>query len=154
MSNSLRLHRLQQARLLCPSLSPGVCSNSCPLSQWCYPPSHSLLLLLLLPSIFSSIRAFSSESALRIRWPKYWRFSFSNTLSNEYSELISFRIDWFDILAVQGTLKSLLQHHSSRAAILQHSTFSMVQLADPHRATGKTIALTVWTFVSSNVSAL
>ena len=104
--------------------------------------------LLLLPSIFPSIRVFSNESALRISWPKYWSFSFSNRPSNEYSGLISFRMDWFDLLAVQGTLKSLLQHHSSKASILWHSAFFIVQLSHPYMTIGKTIALTRQTFVS------
>ena len=104
--------------------------------------------LLLLPSIFPSIRVFSSESVLLIRWPKYWNFSFSISFSNEYSRLISFRIDWFDLLAVQGTLKSLFQHHSSKALILQPSAFFIVQLSHPYMTTGKTIVLTRWTFVS------
>ena len=98
--------------------------------------------LLLLPSIFPSIRIFSSESVLHIRWPKSWSLSFSISLSNEYSRLNSFRIDWFDLFAVQGTLKSLLQHHSSKASILQHSAFFLVQLSHPYMTTGKTIALT------------
>ena len=97
--------------------------------------------LLPLPSIFPSIRVFSNESAVCIRWPKYWSFSFSISLSNEYSELISFSIDWFDLLPVQGILKSLLQHHNSKASILQHSTFFMVQLSHPYMISGKTIAL-------------
>ena len=100
--------------------------------------------LLLLPSIFSSIRVFSSESVLPIRWPKYWSFSFSISPSNEYSGLISFRIDWIELLAVQGTLKNLLQHHSQKASILQCSAFFMVQLSHPYMTTGKTIALTIW----------
>ena len=98
--------------------------------------------LLLLPSIFPSIRVFSSESVLCIRWPKYWSFNFSISPSNEYSGLISFRMDWLDLLAVQVTLKSLLQHHSSKASILQHSAFFIVQLSHPHTTTGTTIALT------------
>ena len=113
----------------------------------CHPP-------LLLPSIFHSIRVFSSELALCIRWPKYWRFSFSISPSNEYSRLISFTIDWFDLLAVQGTLKSLLQHHSSKVSILQCSAFFIVQLSDPYMTTGKTIALTIWTFVKKVMSLL
>ena len=111
-------------------------------------PSNHLIFchpLLLLPSIFSSIRVFSTGSVLRIRWPVYWSFSFSP--SNEYSELISFRIDWLDLLAVQATLKSLLQHHSSKASILQHSAFFIVKLSHPYMTTGKTIALTTWTFI-------
>ena len=120
-------------------------------------PSNHLILccpLLLLPSIFPSIRVFSNESTLRIRWPKYWSFSFSISHSNEYSGLISFRINWFDFLAVQGMLKSLLQHHSSKASVLQRSTFFMVQLSHPYMTTGKTIALTKWTFVSKVMSLL
>ena len=113
-------------------------------------PSNHLILchhLLLLPSIFPSTRVFSNETALHIRWPKYWSFSFNISSSNEHSGLISFRKDWLDLLAVQGTLKSLLQHHSSKASILWHSAFSMVQLSHPYMTTGKTIALTRRTFV-------
>ena len=118
-------------------------------------PSNHLILchpLLLLPSIFPIIKIFSDESVLRIRWPKCWSFSFSISSSNEYSGLISFRIDWLDLLAVQGTLKSLLQHHSSKASILQHSVFFMVQLSHPYMTTGKTVALTRWTFDSKVMS--
>ena len=104
--------------------------------------------LLHLPSIFPSIRVFSNESALHIRWQKYWSFSFSITPSNEYSGLISFRMGWLDLLTVQETLKSLLQHHSSKASILQHSAFLIIQLSHPCMTTGKAIALTRWTFVS------
>ena len=104
---------------------------------------------LLLPSTFPRKRVFSKESVLGIRWPKYWSFSFSISPSNEYSGLISFRMDWFDLLAVQWTLKSLLQHHSSKASVLRHSAFFMVQLSHPYMTTGKTIALTRWTFVGS-----
>ena len=107
---------------------------------------------LLLPSIFPSIRVFSTESVLCIRWPKYWSFSFSISPSNEYSGLISFRMDWFYLLAVQETLKSFLQHHSSKASIRQHSAFFMVQLTHPYMTTGKTIALTIWTFVGKVMS--
>ena len=110
--------------------------------------------LLCLPSIFSNIRVFSKESVLRIRQPKYWSFSFNISPPNEYSGLISFRIDWFDLLAVQGTLKSLLQLHSSKASILQHSAFFMAQFSHPYMATGKTIALTRWTFVDKVMSLL
>ena len=109
--------------------------------------------LLLLPSIFPSIRVFSTESALHIRWPKYWSFSFNISPSNELPGLISFRMDWMDLLAVQRTLKSLLQHHSSKA-ILQHSAFFRVQLSHPYLTTGKTIALTRWTFVGKVISLL
>ena len=118
-------------------------------------PSNHLILccpLLLLPSIFPSISVFSNESVLCIRWPKYWSFSFSPY--NEYSGLISFRMDWLDLLSVQGTLKSLLQHHSSKAAILQDSAFFIVQLSHPYMTTGKTIALTRWTFVGKLMSLL
>ena len=116
------------------------------------PCNHLILCCpLLLPSIFPSIRVFSSESVLQIRWPKYWSFRFSISPSNEYSGLISFRIDWFDLLAIQGTLKSLLQHHSSKTSILWCSAFFMAQLSHPHMMTGKTIGLTSQTFVS-NVS--
>ena len=113
-------------------------------------PNHFTLChpLLLLPSIFPSIRVFSKESVLHIMWPKYWSFSFNISPSNEYSELISFRIDWFDLPAVQGNLKSLLHYHSLKISILWHSAFFMVQLSHPYMTTGKTIALTRWTFVS------
>ena len=120
-------------------------------------PSNHLILcrpLLLLPSVFLSMRVFSSESVLHIRWPKYWSFSFSIGPSNEYSELISFRMNWLDLLAVQGTLKSLLQHHSSKASIFQCSAFFIVQLAHPYMSTGKTIALTRQTFVGKVMSLL
>ena len=120
------------------------------------PSNHPILChpLLLPPSIFPSIRVFSNESALRIRWPKYWSFSFSIRPSNEYSGLISFRIDWFDLFAVQGTLKSLLQHHISKASILWCSAFFMLQLSHPYMTTGKTIALTRRTFVGKVMSLL
>ena len=119
------------------------------------PSNHLILcrLLLLLPSVFPSIRVFSNESALHIRWPKYWSFSFNIRPSNEHPGLISFRMDWLDLLAVQGTLKSLLQHHSSKASILWHSAFT-VQLSHPYMTTGKTIALTRWTFVGKVMSLL
>ena len=110
--------------------------------------------LLLPPSVFPSIRVFSNESVLCIRWPKYWSFNFTINPSNEYSGLVSFRINWFDLFSVQGTLKSLLQHHSSIASILQHSAFFIVQLSHPYMTTGKTIALTRWTFVSKLMSLL
>ena len=120
-------------------------------------PSNRLILchpLLFLPSIFPSIRVFSSESDLPIRWPKYWSFSFSISPSNKYSGLIPFRIPWFDLLAVQGTLKNLLQHHSAKTSILWCSAFFIVQLSHPYRTTGKTIALTRWTFVGKVMSLL
>ena len=145
-------HELYHARFICPSLSPKVCSNSGPLSQRC----HLILChpLLLLPSIFPSFRVFSNESVLGIRWPKYWSFSFSINPSNEHTGLISFRIDWIDLLAFQGTLKNLLQHPSSKASILWHSTFFRVQLSHPYMTTGKTIALTIWIFVGKVMSLL
>ena len=120
-------------------------------------PSNHLILycpLLLLPSIYTSISVFSNESVLPIRWPKYWSFSFSMSTSNEYSRLISFRMDWLDLLAVQGTLKGLLQHHSSKASILQRSAFFMVQLSHPHMTTRKTIDLTRRTFVGKVISLI
>ena len=120
-------------------------------------PSNHLILcfpLLLLPSIFPSIRVFSNESVLRLRWPKYWSFSFSIRPSNEYLGLISFRMDWLDLLAVKGTLKSLLQQHSSKTSILRLSAFFLVQLSLPYMITGKTKALTRWTFVGKVMSLL
>ena len=120
-------------------------------------PSNHLILcrpLLLLPPIPPSIRVFSNESTLHIRWPKYWSLSFSISPSNEHPGLISFRMDWLDLLAVQGALKSLLQHHSSKASILRHSAFFIAQLSHPHMTTGKTIALTRWTFVGKVMSLL
>ena len=119
-------------------------------------PSNHLILCcpLLLPLIFPGIRVFSNDSVLRIRWPKYWSFSFNISPSNEYSGLISFRMDWLDLLAVQGTLESLLQHHSSKASILQCSAFFIVQLSHPYMTNGKTIALTRWTFVDKVMSLL
>ena len=120
------------------------------------PSNHLILcgLLLLLPSVFPSIRVFSNKSVLHIRWPKYWSFSFSISPSNEYWGLISFRIDWLDLLAVRGILKSLLQYHSSKGSILQRSPFSIVQLSHPYMTTGKTIALNRWTFVGKVMSLL
>ena len=120
------------------------------------PSNHFILCcpLLFLPSLFPSIRVFSDESALRIRWPKYWSFSFNINPSNEYSGLISFRMDWLDLLAVQGTLRSLLQHHNSKASIHRCSAFFIVQLSHPYMNTGKTIAWTRWSFVSKVMSLL
>ena len=119
------------------------------------PSSHLILCRpLLLPSIPPSIRVFSNESTVRMRWPKYWSFSFNISPSNEYSGLISFRMDWLELLAVHGTLKSLLQHHSSKASILQRSAFFIIQLSHPYMTTGKTIALTRWTFVGKLMSLL
>ena len=159
VSDSLQPHGLQHARLPCPSPTPRACSNPCPLNRWCHPTISSSSQekgrpLLFLPSVFPSIRVFSSESVLCIRWPKYWCFSFNISPSNEYSGLISFRNDWFDLLAVQGTLKSLLQHHSSKASILQHSAFFIVQLSHPYMTIWKTIGLTRWTFAGKVMSLL
>ena len=165
MSDSLRPHGLQPTRLLYPWDSPGNTGMGCRallqeifltqglnrhLLHW---PADFLPLsnpLLLPPSIFPSIRVFSNESVLLIRWPKYWSFSISS--SSEFSGLVSFRMDWLDLLAVQGTLKSLLHHCSSKASILWHSAFFMVQLSHPYMTTGKTIVLTIWTLVHKVMS--
>ena len=152
MSNSLWPHELQHLRLPCPSLGPGTCSDSCPSNQWCHPTSHPLCSLLLLPSIFPSIRILSNGSVLRIKWPKYWSFSISP--SNDYSGPTSFQIDWFVLLAVQGTLKNLLQYHSSKASILKCSTFFMVQLSHLYVTPGKTMTLTRRAFVGKGMSLL
>ena len=143
------------ARPPCLSLVPRACSNSTSI-ELVMPSNHFILCcpLLLLPSIFPSIRVFSKESILYIRWPKYWSFSFSISPSNQYSGLISFKMDWFDLLAVQGTLKSLLQHHSSKASTLRCSDFFIVQLSHPYMTTGKPKALTRWTFVGKVMSLL
>ena len=149
MSSSSQSHGLPHTRLLCPSPSSRVCSSSCALNQWCHYP------LLLLPSIFTIIRIFSNESAVHIRWPKYWSVSFSISPGyKEYPGLISFKIDWLALLAFQGTLKSLLQHHNLKASILQHSAFFMVQLSCLYMTTGKTIALTIRNFVIKVMSLL
>ena len=144
VSDSLQPHGLQHFRLPCPSPSPRVCSGSKPSIRSVMPSNHPILCcpLLLLPSIFPSIRVFSNELGLHIMCPQYWSFSFSISLSNEYSALISFRMDWFHLLAVQGTLKSLLQHHSSKASIFRCLAFFIVQPAYPYMTLGKTIALT------------
>ena len=146
-------HGLQHARLPCPSPTPRPCSN---MSFKSVMSSNHLILChpVLLTSIFPSIRVSSNGSVLCIRWPKYWNFSFSISPSNEYSGLISLRIDWLDLLAVQGTLKSLLQHHSSKASILRHSAFFIVQLSHPYVTTRKTISLIRWTFVGKVMSLL
>ena len=145
-------HGLQQARPPCPSPTPRVYSNSCPLSQWGYPTTSSSVIPF--SSIFPSIKVFSNELVLLIRWPKYWSFSFSISPSSEYSGLISCRMDWLDLLVVQRTLKSLLQHHSSKASILQHSTIFIVQISHSYMTTGKMIALSRWTFVDKVISLL
>ena len=151
-SHSLRPHGLQHAKPPCSSPTPRVYSNSCASSQWCHPTISSSVGPF--SSCLQSFPASGSLSVLRIRWPNYWSFSFSLSPSNESSGLITFKTDWFDLLAVQGTLKSLLQHHSSKASILQHSAFFIVQLSDPYMTTGKTIALTRWTFVGKVLSLL
>ena len=149
MSDSLRPHELQHARPPCPSptqSSPKLMSIESVMPSNHFIPCHPLLLL---PSIPPSIRVFSSEPVLCIRWAKYWSFSFSISPSNEHPGLISFRMDWLDLLAVQGTFKSFLQHHSSKASILWHSAFFTVQLSLPYMTSGKTIALTRRTFVDN-----
>ena len=145
ISDSLRPHGLQHARLPCPSPTPRACSKSCPWVSDGIQPSHPLSPLLL-SSIFPNVRVFSSESVLHIRWPNYWSFSFSISLSSEYSGLISFRFDWLDLLTVQGTLKSLSQHNNSKGSILWHSAFFTVLLSHSYMITGKTIGLTRWAF--------
>ena len=152
LSNSLQPHGLQHTRLPYPSPTPRACSNSCPSSQWC----HQTISSSVVP--FSSCLHLSQHQGLfqwvssLHQWPKC--FSLSISPSNEYSGLISFRIDWFDLLAIQGTLKSLLQHHSSKASSLSHSAFFIVQVSHPYMTTGKTIALTGWTFVDKVMSLL
>ena len=148
MSDSPRPYGLQQARFPCPSPSPWVCPNLCPLSWWCHPTISPCQPLVLQLSIFPSIRLFSNELALFIRWKKYWSFSFRISPSNEYSGLIFFRIDRLDLRALQGTLKSLLQHQNSKASILQCSDFFMIQLSRPYTTARKTKALTICTSVS------
>ena len=156
MSNGLRPHGLQHARLPCLSPTAGAYSNSRPLSQRRHSTISSSVIPFSshLPSIFPSIRVFLNESVLHIRWPKFWSFSFSIGPFNEYSGLISFRMDWLDLLTVQGTLKSLLQNHSSKASILWCSAFLIVQLSHPYMTTGKTIALTKQTLVGKVMSLL
>ena len=154
-SDSLRPHEPQHTRPPCPLLTPGVNPSSCPLSRWCHPTiSSSVIPFSSCLQSFPASGSFSNESALHIRWPKYWSFSFNISPSNEHPRLISFRMGWLDLLAVQGTLKSLLQHHSSKASILGHSAFFTVQLSHPYMTTGKTIALTRWTFVGKVMSLL
>ena len=152
VSDSLRPHELQHARPPCPSPTPGVHPDSRPSSQWCHPAIlSSVVPFSSCPQSLPASDSFSSESTLHMRWPKYWSFSFSIIPSKEIPGLISFRMDWLDVLAVQGTLKSLLQHHSSKASILWHSAFFTV--SHPYMTTGKTIALTRRTFVGKVMSA-
>ena len=154
VSDSLRPHESQHTRPPCPSPTPGVHSNSCPSSWWCHPAvSSSVVPFCSCPqSLPASV--FSNESTLRMRWPKYWNFSFTISPSKEHPGLISFRMDWLDLLTVQETLKSLLQHHSSKASIFQHLTFLVVQLLYPYMTTGKTKPLTRQTFVGKVMSLL
>ena len=151
VSYSLPSHGPQDARLSCPSLSPGVCQSSCLLNRRCHPTTSPSVASFPLSSIFPGIRVFYNKSAPLIRWPKYWSFSFSISPSHEHSGLISFRIDWFDLLPAQGILKRLLQHHNSKASVLWLSTFFMAPLSHLYMTIRKTIALTVcW---KSDVSA-
>ena len=153
MSNSFQPHGLQHTRLPCPSPTPRAYSNSCPSRQQCHPTiSSSVFPFSSCPQSFPEL--FSSESVLHIRWPKYCSFSFSISPSNEHPGLVSFRMDWLDLLAVQGTLKSLLKHHSSKASILRCSAFFIVKLSHPYMTTGKTMALTRRTFVGKVMSLL
>ena len=155
MSNPLRPHGLQHTRPPCPSPTPRVYWNSCPLSGWCQPTiSSSVIPFSSHLTSFPANRVVSNESVLRIRWQKYWSFSLNISPSDEHPGLISFRMDWLDLLAVQGILKSLLQHHSSKASISQCSAFFTVQLSHPYMTTGKTIPLTRWTFVGKVMSLL
>ena len=153
MSSSLGPYGPHHTRLPCPSLSPRAYPSSCPLNQWCHPTISSSVAPFS-DSVFPSIRVFSNESAVQIRWPKCWSFNFSISPSNEYSGLISFKMDWFDLLAVQRTVKSLLQHLSSKVLILQCSAFFMVQLSHPYMTPGKNIALTTRIFVGKVRSLL
>ena len=155
MSDSLQPHGLEYSSLPCPSPAPRARSNSCSLSRWCHP----TILSSVVPfsshlQSFPASGSFPNESVLHVRWPKYWSFSFNISLSNEYSGLISFRMDWVDLLEVKGTLKSLLPNHSSKTSILWLSAFLMVQLSHPYMTTRKNIALTRWTFVGKVMSLL
>ena len=152
VSNSLQPHGWQHARLPCPSLFPQICSNSCPLIGIVVQPSHPLSSHSPPSFNLSQHQDLSNELTLCFRWPKYQSFSISP--SNEHSGLISFKIDWFDLLAVQGTLKNLLQHHSLKASVLQCSAFFIIHLSHPYMTTGKITALTIWTFVSKVMSLL
>ena len=152
MSDSLWPHEPQHARPPCPPPTPRVHPNPGPLSRWCHPTiSSSVVPFSSCPQPFPASESFQNESALRIRWPKYWSFSLSISPSSEYSGLISFRIDWFDLLVAQGTLESLLWPQNSKASILWHSAL-VVQRSHPYMTTGKTIALTRWSFFSSDIS--
>jgi len=155
VSYSLQPQGLQQASLPCPSPSPLTCSNSCASSRWCHPTiASSVMVFSSFLQSFPVSRSFPMSQLFHIKWPKYWSFSFIISPSNEYSGLISFRIDWFDLLVIQGILKSFLQHHSLKLSILWSSTLFMVQLSHAYITTGKTIALTIWTFVAKVMSLL
>ena len=156
MSESLRPHDSQHARPPCPPPTPGVYSDSCPSSRWCHPAiSSSVIPFSSCPQSLPTSGSFPvSQPTLHTRWPKYWSFSFNISPSNEHPGLISFRMDWLDLLAVQGTLNSLLQHHSSKASIFRRSAFFTVQLSHPYMTPGKTIALTRRTFVGKVMSLL
>ena len=154
MSDSLLPYGLQHTRPPYSSPAPRLYSDSCPLSRWCHPTISSCCPFLIPTSIFSSIMVFSNASFLHLRWPKYLSFSFSISPSNKHSGLISFRMDWFDLLTVQGTLKSLLKHHNTKTSLLLCSAFFIVQLSHPYMAIGKTIALTRWSFVGKVISLL
>ena len=154
MLDSLQPHGLQHTRPTCPSPTPRVHSNSCPWVGDAIHPSHPLLTPSPPAFNLSQHQVFSNEAALYNRWPKYWSFSFTNSSSSKYSGLSSFRINWFDLLTVQGALKSLLQHHSSKASILRCSAVFIVQLSHPYMTIGKTIALTRWIFVGKVMSLL
>ena len=153
VSDSLQPHEWQHARPPCPSPTPGVYPNSCPSSWWCHPAISSSVVPFSSPQTLPASESFPM-SQLCMRWPKYWSFSFSISPSNEHPGLISFKMDWLDLHAVQGTFKSLLQHHSSKVSIFLCSVFFTVQLSHPYMTTGKTIALTRWTFVDKVMSLL
>ena len=151
LSDSLWPHESQHGRPPCPSPSPGVHSDSCPSSRWCHPAiSSSVVPFSSCPQCFLASGCFSMSWFFTFRKPKYWSFNFSISPSNEYSGLVSFRIDWLDLLAVQGTLKNLLQHHNLKASILEHSAFFTVQFSHPYMTTGKTMVLTGWTSLLFN----
>ena len=152
VSDSLWPHGLQHTSPPCPSPTPGVYPNASPLSQWCHPTISSSVVPFSCSQSFLASGSFQRSQLFR--WPKYWSFNLNISPSSEHPGLISFRMDWLDLLAFQGTLKSLLQHHSSKAPILQHSAFFTVQLSHPYMTTGKTIALTRWTFVGKVMSLL
>ena len=154
VSDSLRPHGLQHTRLPCPLPTPWAYSNSCPSSRWCHPTiSSSVILFSSCPQTFPASGSFPMSQLFALGSQKYWSFSFNISLTKEHPGLISFRMDWLDLLAVQGTLGSLLQHHSSKASILLHSAFFMVQHSHPYLTTGETIPLTIWTFVGKMMSA-